>query len=59
MGKVSRIIFAGTPVFAVPSLEALIEAGHNIIAVLTRPDKPRGRGLATVQSPVKETALRY
>ncbi|MBI5827041.1 MAG: methionyl-tRNA formyltransferase [Deltaproteobacteria bacterium] len=47
----------GTPRFAVPSLIALIEAGYDLAAVVTRPDKPRGRGLATLPSPVKEAAL--
>lgn len=46
----------GTPLFAVPSLGALIEAGHQILAAVTQPDKPRGRGLSPLPSPVKELA---
>ncbi|MBI5887826.1 MAG: methionyl-tRNA formyltransferase [Deltaproteobacteria bacterium] len=51
-----RIIFMGTPQFAVPSLEALIKAGHEVAAVITRPDKPKGRGKAMEPPPVKLTA---
>lgn len=54
--KTARIVFMGTPAFAVPSLEALIRAGHDIAAVVTQPDKPRGRGLAHQPCPVKELA---
>ena len=39
-----RIVFMGTPDFAVPSLNALLERGHEILAVYTQPDKPKGRG---------------
>ncbi|MBI2967621.1 MAG: methionyl-tRNA formyltransferase [Bacteroidetes bacterium] len=53
-----RIIFMGTPGFAVPSLELLQMSGYNIIAVVTAPDKPAGRGLKMRFSPVKECALR-
>lgn len=49
----------GTPAFAVPSLEALIKAGHEILAAVTQPDKPRGRGMASVPCPVKEAALSH
>lgn len=49
----------GTPAFAVPSLKALIEAGHNVLAVVTQPDKPQGRGMASLPSPVKKTALEH
>lgn len=49
----------GTPDFAVPSLEKLIEAGHEIVCVVTQPDKPRGRGKTVSFSPVKETAVRH
>jgi methionyl-tRNA formyltransferase len=52
-----RIIFMGTPEFAVPSLKALVEAGENVIAVVTAPDKPSGRGLKLMPTPVKEYAL--
>lgn len=51
------IIFAGTPEFAVPSLAALIDAGHRISAVYTQPDRPAGRGRKLQISPVKELAL--
>lgn len=52
-----RIIFMGTPAFAVPSLEQLAEAGFRIEAVVTQPDRPRGRGQKLCPSPVKEKAL--
>ena len=52
-----NIIFMGTPDFAKKSLEAVYKAGHNIIAVVTNPDKPKGRGMKLVASPVKEFAL--
>lgn len=52
-----RIIFLGTPDFAVASLQALIEAGANVVAVVTAPDKPAGRGMQVQQSPVKQYAL--
>lgn len=47
----------GTPDFAVPTLEALIGAGHELAAVVTQPDKPKGRGKAVLMTPVKERAL--
>lgn len=56
--KCKRIIFMGTPAFAVPSLNALIEAGCEILTVVTQPDKPRGRGMSISRSPVKEAALK-
>lgn len=56
-GPAAKIIFMGTPLFAVPSLRALMDAGHEILAAVTRPDKPRGRGLAPLPSPVKLLAL--
>lgn len=52
-----RIIFMGTPDFAVPALDALAEGGHQVIAVVTQPDKPKGRGKAVLMPPVKERAL--
>lgn len=52
-----RIVFFGTPFFAVPSLEALIKSGKNVAAVVTQPDKSKGRGHLLSQSPVKEIAL--
>ena len=52
-----RIIFMGTPEFAVPSLNKLYEAGYDIVAVVTAPDKPAGRGMRLTQSAVKKYAL--
>jgi methionyl-tRNA formyltransferase len=54
-----RIIFMGTPDFAVPSLEILLENQFNIVAVITAPDKPQGRGLIVRPSPVKAFALQH
>ncbi len=54
-----KIIFAGTPEFAVPSLKAIIKAGHQVAAVITAPDKPSGRGLKLQSSPVKAAALQH
>src|SRR5262245_62025909 len=53
-----RLIFLGTPAFAVPTLEKLVEAGHEVLTVVTQPDRPRGRGQQFAASPVKETAVR-
>ncbi len=53
-----RIVFAGTPDFAVPALEAIAAAGHEIAGVITQPDRPAGRGLVAAASPVKRTAVR-
>jgi len=58
MRKAAKLVFMGTPRFAVPSLESLIKAGYEVSAVVTRQDKPQGRGLVVVESPVKEAALR-
>jgi methionyl-tRNA formyltransferase len=52
-----RIVFWGTPDFAVPSLRALDEEGHDIVAVVTQPDRPAGRGRQLRPSPVKQVAL--
>ena len=52
-----RIVFMGTPDFAVPSLQALIDQGHEICGVYTQPDKPKGRGHKLLPPPVKELAL--
>lgn len=52
-----RIIFMGTPDFAVPTLDKLFNEGHSIVAVVTQPDKPKGRGHKISISPVKEKAL--
>lgn len=52
-----RIVFMGTPDFSVPSLESLAQAGYDIAAVYSQPDKQRGRGKKVTFSPVKEKAL--
>ena len=49
-----NIVFMGTPDFAKESLKCLVEAKHNILAVVTNPDKPQGRGMKMVASPVKQ-----
>lgn len=54
-----RIIFMGTPEFAVPSLEILVEHQYHVVAVITAPDKPQGRGQKIVYLPVKECALKH
>jgi methionyl-tRNA formyltransferase len=54
-----RLIFMGTPQFALPSLEAILAAGEEVAAVVTQPDKPRGRGRVVSASPVKELALAW
>lgn len=51
-----RIAFFGTPAFAVPTLEALLASGHDIVGVVTQPDRPRGRGQQVSEAPVKERA---
>jgi methionyl-tRNA formyltransferase len=58
MARSEKLIFCGTPQFAVPTLEKLVEAGFDVRLVLTQPDRPKGRGLELVASPVKQTALR-
>jgi len=52
-----RIIFMGTPSFSVPCLKALVEAHYDVVAAVTQPDRPKGRGRRMVSSPVKECAL--
>ena len=52
-----RIAFAGTPPFAATALKALLAAGHEIVLVLTQPDRPSGRGMKLKASAVKELAL--
>jgi len=52
-----RILFMGTPEFAIPSLRTLLEHGYNVVSVVTAPDKPQGRGQKVAPSPVKELAL--
>ena len=54
-----KIVFMGTPDFAVGALEALVEAGHEVVAVVTQPDKPKGRGKEMQQTPVKACALKH
>lgn len=54
-----RILFMGTPEFAVPSLQALLRDGHDIVAVVTQPDRPKGRKRVLAPSPVKEAALAH
>ncbi|MGP3397817.1 methionyl-tRNA formyltransferase [Coxiella burnetii] len=51
-----KIVFAGTPQFAVPTLRALIDSSHRVLAVYTQPDRPSGRGQKIMESPVKEIA---
>ncbi len=53
-----KIVFMGTPDFAVPTLDAIIKAGHEVLAVVTQPDKPKGRSGELSMSPVKEYALK-
>src|SRR3954464_879076 len=53
-----RLVFLGTPAFAVPTLERIVEAGHQVVMVVTQPDRPRGRGGKSAAPPVKEAALR-
>ena len=52
-----KVLFWGTPAYAVPSLEALFEAGHQLVGVVTQPDRRRGRGSALISSPVKARSL--
>jgi methionyl-tRNA formyltransferase len=54
-----RLIFLGTPEFAVPTLERIVAAGHSVSLVVTQPDRPRGRKQEVIPSPVKAAALRY
>ncbi|MDE6876978.1 MAG: methionyl-tRNA formyltransferase, partial [Alistipes sp.] len=54
--KQIRIVFMGTPEFAVPSLRALVEGGYNVVGVVTTPDKPAGRGQKLHESEVKIAA---
>lgn len=54
-----RVVFMGTPDFAVKTLQAVMDAGHEVVLVVTQPDKPKGRGKALSQSPVKECALSH
>src|ERR1700745_4118486 len=52
-----KLVFCGTPSFAVPTLKAVLRAGHKVPVVVTQPDRPSGRGMTVVAPPVKETAL--
>jgi methionyl-tRNA formyltransferase len=54
-----RIVFFGTPHFAVPTLEALLQSGHSVVAVVTQPDRPRDRGQKVSESPVKSVARTF
>jgi methionyl-tRNA formyltransferase len=58
MKRPDNLVFCGTPQFAVPTLEKLAAVGFKVQLVLTQPDRPKGRGLGLVASPVKQTALR-
>ena len=58
MAQSLNLVFCGTPRFAVPTLEKLVDAGFRVPLVVTQPDRPKGRGLELVRSPVKESALR-
>src|ERR1035441_4768075 len=53
-----RLVFLGTPAFAVPTLERIVAAGHEVLAVVTQPDRPRGRGQNAAAPPVKLAAVR-
>ena len=57
--KKLRIVFMGTPEFAVASLDKLVKAGHDIVGVVTAPDKPGGRGMELQQSAVKKYAVAH
>lgn len=52
-----KVVFMGTPDFSVATLEKIVEAGHEVLAVVTQPDRPKGRGKAVLYTPVKEKAL--
>ena len=54
-----KVIYMGTPDFAVEPLEAIIKAGHEVTAVVTQPDKQKGRGKEVQMTPVKECALAH
>ena len=54
-----RVVFFGTPQFAVPSLEQLIQSPHDVVGVVTQPDRPRGRGQKVTDAPVKMTAVQH
>src|SRR6185369_8563307 len=52
-----NLVFCGTPQFAVPTLEAIVRAGHTVSLVVTQPDRPKGRGMELAASPVKQKAI--
>src|SRR5215469_4802685 len=54
-----RLVFLGTPEFAVATLDALIAAGHEVLCVVTQPDRPSGRGRQLAAPPVKQAAIRH
>ncbi len=54
-----KIVYMGTPDFAVYGLKSIVEAGHDVVAVITQPDKPKGRSKSLVPTPVKKQALEY
>jgi methionyl-tRNA formyltransferase len=57
MVAINRIVFMGTPEFAVPSLKVLLDKGENVVCVVTQPDRPKGRGRKVLPPPVKEFAI--
>ena len=59
MASPLNLIFCGTPAFAVPTLERLVESGFQVQLVVTQPDRPKGRGLELAYSPVKQSVLKY
>ena len=54
-----KVVFFGTPEYAVPSLQAIIDSRHEVVAVVSQPDKPKGRSNKLVPTPVKAKALEY
>lgn len=54
-----KVVFMGTPDFSVPCLQTIIDEGHDVVGVVTQPDKPKGRGKKLAMPPVKELALKY
>ena len=55
----TKIVFMGTPAFSVPILEGLLEAGYEVAAVVTQPDRPVGRKKTITPTPVKEAAMKH
>src|SRR5689334_3248639 len=58
MSSSLKLVFCGTPAFAVPTLDKLVEAGFAVPLVVTQPDRPKGRGMDVAFSPVKQAGLR-